>query len=142
MDGKNPGKYDDVCTKVREETNAAAVAVMVVAGNQGHGFSIQAIAKEVVSFLPQMLDQAAAAIRADVGEDKDKQLDIVQDHKRWRFSVRGMNNPGGPEDTMGELVSRELHDAVEKRTDLSEEQKIEFVIDEAIRRLEAQQAAA
>ena len=36
-----PGKYDDITTHVREETNAQAVAVIVVNGNKGSGFSIQ-----------------------------------------------------------------------------------------------------
>lgn len=36
-----PGKYDDVCTYVREETEASAAIVIVVGGKHGPGFSVQ-----------------------------------------------------------------------------------------------------
>jgi ribose 5-phosphate isomerase RpiB len=37
-----PGKYDDVATMVREKTEAACVVVIVIDGNHGNGFSVQA----------------------------------------------------------------------------------------------------
>lgn len=36
-----PGKYDDQATRVREETEAEGVMVVVVNGNLGGGFSVQ-----------------------------------------------------------------------------------------------------
>lgn len=36
-----PGKYDDLCTHVRHQTQAKAVIVIVLGGNQGDGFSVQ-----------------------------------------------------------------------------------------------------
>lgn len=37
-----PGKYDDVATYVRVATDAKAVVVIVIGGDKGSGFSIQA----------------------------------------------------------------------------------------------------
>lgn len=37
-----PGKYDDMCTMVREATGAQAVVVVIVGGSRGDGFSVQA----------------------------------------------------------------------------------------------------
>lgn len=36
-----PGKYDEHATRVREETGAQSVVVIVIGGNKGHGFSHQ-----------------------------------------------------------------------------------------------------
>lgn len=36
-----PGIYDDICTVVRELTNAEAVVIIVGSGTRGSGFSIQ-----------------------------------------------------------------------------------------------------
>jgi hypothetical protein len=35
------GKYDDLCTYVREQTKADGVVVIVVGGDKGHGFAVQ-----------------------------------------------------------------------------------------------------
>ena len=35
------GKYDDLCTKVREDAHAVAALVIVIRGNKGDGFSLQ-----------------------------------------------------------------------------------------------------
>ena len=53
-----PGKYDDTCTKVRKETNAEGVAIIVMNGKNGSGFSCQAPI-ELTIHLPQMLRQMA-----------------------------------------------------------------------------------
>lgn len=36
-----PGKYDDICTEVREKTKARSVLVIIIGGNKGEGFSVQ-----------------------------------------------------------------------------------------------------
>jgi hypothetical protein len=36
-----PGKYDALCTYVREQANAEAALVLILNGEQGSGFSIQ-----------------------------------------------------------------------------------------------------
>jgi len=60
-----PGKYDDLCTAVREETNAAGVIVIVIGGTRGHGFSCQADL-DTTRQLPDLLESLARQIRADV----------------------------------------------------------------------------
>lgn len=46
-----PGKYDDACTAARLATGAGAVALIVLGGNLGAGFSVQGSA-ELVARLP------------------------------------------------------------------------------------------
>ncbi len=58
-----PGKYDDVATMVRESTQAEAVIIMVVGGNKGSGFSVQA-PLEFTLKLPNILRNIAADIEA------------------------------------------------------------------------------
>lgn len=58
-----PGKYDDVCTHVREETQAQGVIVLVLNGKFGSGFSMQADL-ETTANLPTILENIAAQIRA------------------------------------------------------------------------------
>jgi hypothetical protein len=61
----NPGKYDDLCTEVREKAQAHGVAIIVLGGNKGHGFSVQC-PPELLSALPGMLETMAAEIRRDL----------------------------------------------------------------------------
>jgi hypothetical protein len=56
------GKYDAECTNVREHTQAAAVALIVVGGDRGHGFSVQA-PEELMVVLPDLLERMARDIR-------------------------------------------------------------------------------
>jgi len=62
---KEPGKYDDLCTYVREQSDAAAAVVIIVGGNKGHGFSVQAFA-DVTPQLPEMLESIARQMRKDM----------------------------------------------------------------------------
>ena len=59
-----PGKYDEICTVVREETQAAAAIVIIFGGIAGNGFSCQADL-ETTARLPDILEEMAAQIRAD-----------------------------------------------------------------------------
>jgi len=59
-----PGKYDDICTTVRERTNAQAVALIVLDGDKGNGFSVQSSAA-VLKILPDILESMARQIRSD-----------------------------------------------------------------------------
>lgn len=66
-----PGKYDDVCTYVRKETNALVAAVIVFNGDKGSGFSIQAplYPPELGSqIIPEMLEHMARVMRDDTGQ--------------------------------------------------------------------------
>lgn len=38
-----PGKYDELCTYVREQAEASLVVVIIAGGNKGQGFCVQAI---------------------------------------------------------------------------------------------------
>lgn len=65
-----PGKYDDLCSYVREqagmtEDTGGAVVVIVIGGNRGQGFACQADLETAMQ-LPDMLEQVAKQIRADI----------------------------------------------------------------------------
>ena len=62
-----PGKYDDLCTLVREKTGASATIVIVIGGNKGNGFSCQS---DLVTtrMVPDLLEDIARQIRKDKAE--------------------------------------------------------------------------
>jgi hypothetical protein len=65
-----PGKYDDLCTHVVEQTGIAkrggGVILVVVGGDRGSGFSCQAdLATTLI--VPDMLEHIAQQIRQDWG---------------------------------------------------------------------------
>ena len=57
---KGPGKYDDLCTLVREQAEAKGAIVIVLGGNKGFGFAVQlepGIAVKLPELLRDMADQ-------------------------------------------------------------------------------------
>lgn len=56
-----PGKYDDLCTEIREGTKAEGVILMVFHGDKGSGFSVQAPLDLVLS-MPEILRDTAKQI--------------------------------------------------------------------------------
>lgn len=61
------GKYDDLCTYVREQAQASAAFVIVVGGNKGSGFSVQtSLPIEMLLRLPDLLEDLAKRVRLDV----------------------------------------------------------------------------
>lgn len=56
-----PGKYDDLCTYVREKAQADGVLLFVSCGERGHGFSVQA-GFELTLLLPTILRDIADEI--------------------------------------------------------------------------------
>lgn len=60
-----PGRYDTLCTTVREEAQAEGAVVIILNGKQGSGFSCQAT-PEATAQLPDMLEFMAKQIRADM----------------------------------------------------------------------------
>lgn len=58
-----PGKYDDLCTYVREQAKAQGVLLIVLGGERGSGFSCQAGLADTL-LLPEILEHIAAEIRA------------------------------------------------------------------------------
>jgi tRNA A37 N6-isopentenylltransferase MiaA len=63
-----PGKYDDLCTDVREKSAAEGAIVIVVGGNRGTGFSCQATLG-VLASLPQLLETVAREMRQSTSRD-------------------------------------------------------------------------
>ena len=64
-----PGKYDDACSRVREEVgisdgDGGGVLLIVIGGHLGNGFSCQADLQTTLA-LPDMLEMVAAQIRRD-----------------------------------------------------------------------------
>lgn len=60
-----PGKYDDLCTEVRERTKATGVILLVMGGEHGGGFSCQTDLATTL-LLPDILEDIARTIRADM----------------------------------------------------------------------------
>jgi hypothetical protein len=67
---RGPGKYDDLCTMVREHTGAQGVLIAVIGGDRGDGMSLQAL-PDVTAKLPQLLRRIASDIQDGV-EDEDQ----------------------------------------------------------------------
>lgn len=59
-----PGKYDDLCTQVREQVKAEGVVMIIANGTNGSGFSVQA-PMDMHAALPAVLESLAESIRAD-----------------------------------------------------------------------------
>jgi len=65
-----PGKYDDLCTLVRDlagvtEEHGGAAVVIIIGGNRGPGFCVQAdLASSLL--LPDLLEDVAKQIRRDI----------------------------------------------------------------------------
>lgn len=58
-----PGIYDDHYSGVRLATNAQGVLLIVIGGDQGSGFSVQADALITLT-IPEILEATARQIRA------------------------------------------------------------------------------
>jgi hypothetical protein len=72
MDHFNPGKYDKLCTLVRDTAVAEGAIVIVINGLLGSGFSVQTTHTGLINKLPAMLEQMAADIRADLMAEKTR----------------------------------------------------------------------
>lgn len=60
-----PGKYDAQCTAAREATKARGVVLIVIDGEKGAGFEVQA-PMDVQLALPALLRQVADGIEAEL----------------------------------------------------------------------------
>lgn len=61
------GKYDDICTYAREQSNGDFVLVAILGGNKGTGFNVQTIDKDMLAVVPKML-----RTMADKFEDQER----------------------------------------------------------------------
>jgi hypothetical protein len=57
------GIYDDVCAQVREQTQAVGVAVLILGGSLGSGFSVVTKDLNLNNDLPDILEDMAKQIR-------------------------------------------------------------------------------
>ena len=60
-----PGKYDDLCTYVRTQADAAGVLVIILDGNKGDGFSAQLDPRSTLR-VPELLRDTANQIEASL----------------------------------------------------------------------------
>lgn len=59
------GIYDEDCGNVREKNNASGVLLIVLGGDKGNGFSIQAEGN-IIQNVPEMLESIAKELRSDL----------------------------------------------------------------------------
>jgi hypothetical protein len=64
-----PGKYDDLCTHVRNESKGDGAVVMVFGGISGTGFSVQ-VSMDLLANLPTLLREMADEMDADLVSGK------------------------------------------------------------------------
>jgi hypothetical protein len=57
------GKYDAQAERILVDTCASAVALIVVGGRHGHGFSISTTHPKLTAMLPDLLEAMAADLR-------------------------------------------------------------------------------
>lgn len=62
---EGPGKYDVLCTLVRDLSEARAALVIVLDGNKGSGFSVQVTDPFIFAGLADLLEETARQIRKD-----------------------------------------------------------------------------
>lgn len=62
-----PGRYDDLCTYVREQAEARGAIIIVIGGNRGEGFECQ-LDYITMTKVPELLERMAAQIRNDIEE--------------------------------------------------------------------------
>jgi hypothetical protein len=63
--GIGAGKYDDLCTHVREQAHAEGALVIVFDGDKGSGFSCQAPI-EYMHKIPAILEETIRQMRNDM----------------------------------------------------------------------------
>lgn len=69
------GDYDDLTTYVREHAEAEAVVVIVLGGQHGSGFSVQAPAEHIEQLktrIPDILRALAEHIEVDVADQSHR----------------------------------------------------------------------
>lgn len=64
---RGKGKYDALLTEAREKADAFGGVLMIIDGNKGGGFSVQAT-QEILIQLPDMLENIAKSLRSDLNQ--------------------------------------------------------------------------
>lgn len=60
-----PGKYDGLLTEAREKAGATSAVLIIMDGDKGGGFAVQ-VAPERLFGLPEVLEEMAKQVRADL----------------------------------------------------------------------------
>lgn len=66
----SPGIYDDLCTNLRQETDADAVIIIIVNGSRGNGISLQSLGTEPINQIPKLLERLIDQVRDDLRKAK------------------------------------------------------------------------
>lgn len=61
-----PGIYDELCSQVREESEAVAAIVIIIDGKNGNGFSVQSSDPMILIKLPELLQAVTDEIKRSV----------------------------------------------------------------------------
>jgi hypothetical protein len=69
-----PGKYDDICTRAREDAIAGCALLIILDGEHGHGFSAQFTDPSYVQRLPAILRDIAKQIERDAQQGPSHDL--------------------------------------------------------------------
>lgn len=67
---QGPGRYDEHCTNVRKATGAKGVILLVLDGQDGTGFSVQA-EFDITEILPTLLRDVALQMELDIIKAKE-----------------------------------------------------------------------
>jgi hypothetical protein len=69
---KGAGKFNDACTKARENIGPGCVlcAVIAIDATKGNGFSVQCVDRQLMEFLPKMLEEMAAQMQRDLDDPR------------------------------------------------------------------------
>jgi hypothetical protein len=63
-----PGKYDQECSAILGQTEASLILLLVIQGYKGNGFSVTATNWDQISYLPELLRDAADQIECDINQ--------------------------------------------------------------------------
>jgi hypothetical protein len=74
-----PGKYNDIATRIRSETQAKGIVLVVLGGNRGHGFELQFAMNDSPHGMYLML-KAQAGILKEVASDIETQATELRAH--------------------------------------------------------------
>ena len=89
-----PGKYDDICTEVRERAEASGALVLVFGGNKGDGVSIQG-AIMLQHAMPALLRALAESMEGTFAEVQEAANKSGRDHKKECYTCEFRHNLPG-----------------------------------------------
>lgn len=100
------GKYDELCTYVREQAQAAGAIVIITDGNKGMGFSVQ-LPPDLLATLPDVLTNIAKEVAKDMGVTPTVVTE-AKEAKYWRFLMTALIDEEGPEHKTMDQLTEEM----------------------------------